>query len=108
MEKVEGQVVHGMVMKNGYESNLYVGNSLINLYSVFGAMEDAHKVFDKMSERDVFTWTILVTGYAKNGEMGEACEIFGMMPMRNAVSWAVIISDPAAAISNPETALPFF
>ncbi|KAK2965113.1 hypothetical protein RJ640_005276 [Escallonia rubra] len=92
MEKVEGQVVHGMVIKNGYESNLYVGNSLINLYCVFGDMEDAHKVFDKMSDRDVFTWTSLVTGYAKHGEMGGACEIFGVMPMRNEVSWAVIIS----------------
>ncbi|KAK3035817.1 hypothetical protein RJ639_034633 [Escallonia herrerae] len=78
--------------KNGYESNLYVGNSLINLYCVFGDMEDAHKVFDKMSDRDVFTWTSLVTGYAKHGEMGGACEIFGVMPMWNEVSWAVIIS----------------
>ncbi|KAA8542639.1 hypothetical protein F0562_023862 [Nyssa sinensis] len=89
---VFGQMFHGMVMKNGFESNLFVGNSLINMYSVFARMEDAHKIFNQMSDRDVFSWTSLVRGYAKNEDMGRACEIFDTMPVRNDVSWAVMIS----------------
>ncbi|XP_060204773.1 pentatricopeptide repeat-containing protein At2g20540-like [Lycium barbarum] len=89
---VQGKIVHGLVVRNGLESNLYVGNSLINMYAAFKITDDAYKVFDRMTERDVFSWTSLICGYANNGEMYEACEIFYRMPMRNDVSWAVIIS----------------
>ncbi|KAH7866189.1 hypothetical protein Vadar_016876 [Vaccinium darrowii] len=55
-------------------------------------MEDAQKVFDQISERDVFSWTSLLCGYAKHGEMGRACEIFDQMLVRNNVSWTGVIS----------------
>lgn len=89
---VHGKMVHGLVVRYGLESNLYVGNSLISMYSVFKITDDAYKVFDRMTERDVFSWTSLICGYANNGEMYQACEIFSEMPVRNDVSWAVIIS----------------
>ncbi|CDP17003.1 unnamed protein product [Coffea canephora] len=92
MSIVYGEIVHGMIMKNGYISDLYVGNSVVNLYAVFGKMSDACKVFDEMSQRDVFSWTSLVCGYAKNGEMTKASQAFLEMPVRNDVSWAVLIS----------------
>lgn len=87
-----GEIVHGLVMKNGFESNLYVGNAVINMYCIYKKMEDAQKVFDQMSDRDVFSWTSLLCGYAKHGEMGRACEIFDQMPVRNNVSWTGVIS----------------
>ncbi|KAF8390355.1 hypothetical protein HHK36_024880 [Tetracentron sinense] len=89
---VYGENVHGRIIKNGYEFDVFVGNSLVNLYSVFAKMKDAQKIFDQMCQRDVFTWTSLVSGYAKCGEMGRACELFDKMPERNDVSWAVMIS----------------
>lgn len=89
---VNGEIVHGMAGKKGLESDLYVGNALISMYSVFGKMEDAHKVFDEMSDWDVFSWTSLLCGYAKHGDMCRACEIFGQIPVRNSVSWTVMIS----------------
>ena len=104
---IYGEIVHGMVVKSGFESNLYVGNSVINMYSVFARMEDARKVFNQMSERDVFSWTSLLGGYAKHGEMDRACELFDMMPVRNDVSWAVMISGFLGCGRYPE-ALTFF
>ncbi|KAK1433801.1 hypothetical protein QVD17_10718 [Tagetes erecta] len=90
--ELHGMIVHGIVIKNGYISDLYVGNSLINLYAVFCILEDACKVFDEMPERDVFSWTSLLGGHAKQGDMARVSKIFAMMPMRNMVSWVVIIS----------------
>ncbi|XP_073118900.1 pentatricopeptide repeat-containing protein At3g62890-like [Henckelia pumila] len=89
---VYGEVLHGMVIKYGWFENLCVANSLINMYGVFGKVDDAYAVFDKMSDRDVFSWTGLVSAYAKNGEMCRAGEIFVEMPVKNEVSWAVMIS----------------
>lgn len=87
-----GEVVHGMAVKNGLESDLFVGNSVINLYAVFARWEDAQKVFDGMPERDAFTWTSLLRGYTRGGEIDEAFRLFDGMPIRNSVSWAVMIS----------------
>lgn len=86
-----GEIVHGLVVKNGLESDLFVGNAAINMYSAFARMEEAQKVFDEMPERDAFSWTSLLRGYAKCGEIGKACELFDGMPLRNEVSWAVMI-----------------
>ncbi|PON93338.1 DYW domain containing protein [Trema orientale] len=87
-----GEIIHGLAVKNGFDSDLFVGNVVIYMYGVFARMEDARKTFDEMPERDVFTWTGLLRGYAKGGEVGKACELFGEMPMRNEVSWTVMIS----------------
>lgn len=92
MSVLYGEIVHGMVMKTGYEKNLFVGNSLINMYAGFEKMDNAHKVFTEMSARDVFSWTSLVCGYAKNRQMNSASRIFWEMPERNEVSWTVMIS----------------
>ncbi|KAL4584966.1 hypothetical protein LXL04_009579 [Taraxacum kok-saghyz] len=87
-----GTIVHGILIKNGHVSNLYIANSLINLYAVFRILHEARKVFDEMPERDVFSWTSLLGGHVKQGEMTTASKIFTMMPIRNTVSWAVLIS----------------
>lgn len=87
-----GRGVHGQVVRNGSESDVFVGNSMVTMYSVFGRMDDALKVFDEMPVRDVVTWTSLVSGYAACGELGAAHKFFDEMPVRNDVSWAVIIA----------------
>lgn len=89
---VYGEVVHGMIIKTGFESDLFVGNSLINMYGVFAKLVDARKVFDEMSVWDVFSWTSLLGGYAKHGDIDKATDVFDSMPIRNDVSWAVMIS----------------
>ncbi|KAL3642469.1 hypothetical protein CASFOL_013284 [Castilleja foliolosa] len=104
---VYGQIVHGVVMKNGCLFNLYVANSLINLYAVFSRVNDAQQVFDEMSERDVFSWTSVVSAYAKNGNVRKASDVFWDMPMRNDVSWAVMISG-FVSTKNYTEALRYF
>ncbi|KAL8465323.1 hypothetical protein ACS0TY_034719 [Phlomoides rotata] len=87
-----GQIFHGVTIRSGFSLNLYVANSLIGMHAAFGSADDACKVFDEMSERDVFSWTSLVSAYAKNRDMLSADDIFWKMPVRNDVSWAVMIS----------------
>ncbi|XP_043694012.1 pentatricopeptide repeat-containing protein At5g66520-like isoform X1 [Telopea speciosissima] len=87
-----GKNVHGLVIKYGCESNIYVGNSLVNMYTIFRKIQDAHRVFDEMPKRDVVTWTSLVRGYANTGNLVTAHKLFDKMPERNDVSWAVIIA----------------
>ncbi|CAK9227526.1 unnamed protein product [Sphagnum troendelagicum] len=63
----EGRRTHDWVIKSGWDSNVFVGNSLIDMYAKCGSMVDALKVFNKMPFRDVVTWNAMIGGYAIHG-----------------------------------------
>jgi pentatricopeptide repeat protein len=72
----EGKCVHEQIIKNGWESDVIVGNSLVDMYAKCGSMEDAWRVFNKMPSRDVVTWMIILGGYAMHGHGKEALKHF--------------------------------
>ncbi|GAV76798.1 PPR domain-containing protein/PPR_1 domain-containing protein/PPR_2 domain-containing protein, partial [Cephalotus follicularis] len=57
-----------------------------------GRMEEARRLFDRMPQRDVITWTAMIAGLARNGRIDEAREVFERMPERNVVSWNEMIT----------------
>ncbi|XP_042510117.1 pentatricopeptide repeat-containing protein At2g03880, mitochondrial [Macadamia integrifolia] len=62
-----GRQVHANFVRYGFQSSLSVENSLVTMYAKCGCIEDAYRVFDYMSIRDVVSWTALIVGLAKNG-----------------------------------------
>ncbi|KAL6008254.1 hypothetical protein ACLOJK_033760 [Asimina triloba] len=72
----EGEEIHGHAIKIGLESDLYVKNTLLRLYAVCGEIDRAQKLFDKIPERDLVSWTTLISGYAKLGFAKEAIRVF--------------------------------
>ncbi|KAJ0978084.1 hypothetical protein J5N97_013558 [Dioscorea zingiberensis] len=71
-----GQNVHGRVLGAGFESDLYISNALISMYSRFGCLIEAQKVFDGMRMRDLVSWNSLISGYSANGEWEKAVETY--------------------------------
>jgi pentatricopeptide repeat protein len=51
----EGRHVHEQIVQNGFESNVFVSNSLIDMYAKCGAIDDAQRVFNKMPTHDIGT-----------------------------------------------------
>ncbi|KAI3494974.1 hypothetical protein L1887_37051 [Cichorium endivia] len=68
--------VHCLAIKTGFGEHIPVSNALVDMYAKQGELLCAHKVFDKMPERDVVSWTSLVTGYAHNDAHEEALKLF--------------------------------
>ncbi|KAJ0533148.1 putative tetratricopeptide-like helical domain superfamily, DYW domain-containing protein [Helianthus annuus] len=89
---VAGFQVHGHVIKLGFYGDVFVGNSLVNLYFVFGEEKCARQVFDEMSRRDLVTWNVVIAGWVKLGRVGDARKVFDEMPERDAVSWSSLIT----------------
>ncbi|KAL8477518.1 hypothetical protein ACS0TY_029710 [Phlomoides rotata] len=70
---------HGLRFQHGPESDVFVGNSLIDMYMKCGSVEDGSRVFKKMIERDVVSFNAMIVGYAQNGQGTEALRLFKEM-----------------------------
>ncbi|KAK3440275.1 hypothetical protein EUGRSUZ_B00560 [Eucalyptus grandis] len=74
-----GRSVHAYAAKANVDGDVYVGTSLVNLYSGCMLIGDAHKVFDEMGERNSVSWNALITGYTHNRKFAEALDLFREM-----------------------------
>jgi len=59
--------------------DVYVVNSLVDMYAKCGSMEDAWRVFNKMPSQNMVTWTAVIVGHVKCGEGQKALELFQQM-----------------------------
>lgn len=64
---LEGQDIHAEIIKRGWERELLLGNTLIDMYGKCDVLEAAQDVFDQLPERDVVSWNALITGYVEHG-----------------------------------------
>lgn len=74
-----GNMLYEQVIKNGFESDVFVGNNLFYMYAKAGSLEEARKVFNSLSNRDVISWATMIAGYAHNGQGIPALELFKEM-----------------------------
>ncbi|XP_022735366.1 pentatricopeptide repeat-containing protein At2g13600-like [Durio zibethinus] len=92
----QGQLLHAHLIKTPFESNVYVGTSLIDMYSKCGSITDAYKSFSSISSPNVAAWTSLINGYAHHGFGSQAILHFehmlekGVVP--NATTFVGILS----------------
>ncbi|TXG65383.1 hypothetical protein EZV62_006658 [Acer yangbiense] len=82
----EGKMVHGHVFKVGFDFDVYVNNTLINMYAVCGTLSDARKLFDESPSLDSVSWNSILAGYVNAGNVEEARYIFDRMPERNVIA----------------------
>ncbi|URE01855.1 PPR repeat [Musa troglodytarum] len=93
-----GQQLHCLVLKSGFDSDIFVGNALITAYSRAACADEAKRVFDEMAVRDLVSWNSLICGLTQDGDCGtEAIEFFLMMVREEGVrpdriSFASVIS----------------
>ncbi|KAF9598543.1 hypothetical protein IFM89_028075 [Coptis chinensis] len=74
-----GRRVHGDVICSGFEWDLVLMNSVIDMYAKCESLEDAERVFNEVCVRDIFTWTTMLTGYVQMGYGRDALEFFKVM-----------------------------
>ncbi|PWA88664.1 RNA editing factor [Artemisia annua] len=71
-----GRCVHCFGVKTGYGSDVFVASSVVDMYAKCGKIEDARKVFDEMTVRNVVSWSGMIYGYCQMGENEEALWLF--------------------------------
>ncbi|XP_010274819.1 PREDICTED: pentatricopeptide repeat-containing protein At1g06145 [Nelumbo nucifera] len=102
-----GEIVHGQIWKNGFESHLFVQTALIDFYSNLGRILEARRVFEDMPERDIFSWTTMISAHTRMGDLNSAQRLFEEMPERKTASWNTMIAG-YARIGNVKSATELF
>ncbi|XP_074267723.1 pentatricopeptide repeat-containing protein At4g21065 [Silene latifolia] len=76
LDVVLGEMVHCDVVKNGYDSLVFVQNGLVHFYAVCAKPESAHKVFEEMRVRNLVTWNSVINGFALNGRFDDVLRFY--------------------------------
>ncbi|KAK4357430.1 hypothetical protein RND71_023040 [Anisodus tanguticus] len=78
-----GSEIHGLAIKLGLISNVFVANSLVNMYTKCDDIRAAALLFNGMSEReDTVSWNSMISAYVTNGMNQEALSL--LVEMLNA------------------------
>ncbi|MCO5583059.1 hypothetical protein L7F22_036966 [Adiantum nelumboides] len=60
-----GQELHAEILEKGLEMHLFVGSSLVELYSKCGALPEAEDTLNRSPVHDVTVWNALIAGYVE-------------------------------------------
>ncbi|EPS60680.1 tetratricopeptide-like helical [Genlisea aurea] len=82
---------HGIALKHGLDKSVLVSTNLVLLYCVNSRLDEARKIFDEISGRNVVSWNVMLNGYVKAGRFHSARELFECIPEKDVVSWGTMI-----------------
>ncbi|KAH7425939.1 hypothetical protein KP509_11G078400 [Ceratopteris richardii] len=71
-----GWNVHSFIIQHGFEHNLFIENTLMDMYVKCNNLETALIVLNKLSKQDVLAWSIILGAYAKNQMFEETLDVF--------------------------------
>ncbi|XP_015571628.2 pentatricopeptide repeat-containing protein At3g24000, mitochondrial [Ricinus communis] len=74
-----GKQVHAHIIKNSLDGNDFVGTALIDMYAKNRCLEDADVAFNKLTNRDLFTWTVIIAGHSQTDKAEKAVKYLGQM-----------------------------
>lgn len=75
------QGLHSLIVKLGFDYDIYVQNSLISFYGSCGSVELASKLFREMLQRDLVSWSSMIACCANNGFGFQALDLFREMQL---------------------------
>lgn len=106
-----GKLVHDCTVNRGFDSDVFVGNTLIDMYAKCGLLEEADNVFDKLPIRDVVTWNAIISAYGQQGHVHVAFQLFRQMKEAGLIpditTWNALIAGYVQH-GHGEEALGFF
>ncbi|XP_031278989.1 putative pentatricopeptide repeat-containing protein At1g68930 [Pistacia vera] len=87
-----GRQIHGQIVKLGFESYVFVGSPLVDMYAKMGFIYDAKWVFDGMTEKTVVMRNTMITGLLRCGLVEESKRLFCCMEEKDSISWTTMIT----------------
>ena len=93
-----GNQLHSVIIKTNFESHLFVGNALVNMYAKSGALVEARLIFDHIKNKDNVSWNAIIVEYEM--EENEAFSLFQRMIAGGIKADEVALASILSACSN--------
>lgn len=71
-----GRVMYEEIVESGFESDVAVRISLVDMFARCGSLQEARKLLDGAARSDIGAWAAVIAGYAQQGECGLARDCF--------------------------------
>ncbi|KAL6641676.1 hypothetical protein ACP70R_019857 [Stipagrostis hirtigluma subsp. patula] len=67
-----GKEVHGYAIKRTMESDIFIANSILDMYAKFGSLGKASTIFENIEVRNMVSWNAMIANLVQNGAEAEA------------------------------------
>ncbi|KAM7515139.1 hypothetical protein LguiA_004722 [Lonicera macranthoides] len=71
--------IHGHVLKNDFEPNIFVSSALVDMYAKCHDIGSAIKILRKIKDKNAVAWNSVIAGYIYNSQPEEAPKLFHKM-----------------------------
>ncbi|KAM7278153.1 hypothetical protein ACFE04_005287 [Oxalis oulophora] len=75
----KGKEIHGYTIRNGFDVDVFIGSSLIDMYAKCSRVDDSHRVFNLLPHRDSISWNSIIAGSVQNGQFDQGLKLFRQM-----------------------------
>ncbi|KAL2930447.1 hypothetical protein RDABS01_035857 [Bienertia sinuspersici] len=103
----EAYQIYAVVIRLGYEWNLFVKNALLTALIRNGQLNDANKAFDGWWDKDIVTWNAMISGYVQFSPSeipGFWSKMIGEGVMPDAFTFSVVLTS-LAGVGNDKFAM---
>ncbi|KAF8401916.1 hypothetical protein HHK36_012867 [Tetracentron sinense] len=77
----KGKEIHGYAIRHGFDFDVFIGSSLIDMYAKCTRVDDSRRVFCLLPHRDAISWNSVIAGCVQNGLFDEGLNFFRQMLM---------------------------
>ncbi|XP_050216151.1 pentatricopeptide repeat-containing protein At2g36980, mitochondrial [Mercurialis annua] len=71
-----GRMVHGCTIRHGFNTYVYVGNGLMNMYAKCGDLDGSILAFHDISSKDLVSFNAMVFAFGLHGKAREALRLY--------------------------------
>ncbi|KAK6237573.1 hypothetical protein QUC31_003042 [Theobroma cacao] len=72
----QGEMLHSQAIKAGYDVEMFVCGSLIDMYAKNGSLQAARSIFSLICKPDLKCWNAMLGAYSLHGLIEDALELF--------------------------------
>ncbi|KAK3414841.1 hypothetical protein EUGRSUZ_H00147 [Eucalyptus grandis] len=96
----KGKEIHGYAVRHGFDSNLFIGSTLIDMYAKCACVADSYRVFHMLPQRDGISWNSIIGACSQNGMFDEGLKFFRLMLKDNVKPGPISFSSIIPACSH--------
>ena len=96
----DGRAIDMCIDESGLGGDVMLGNALMSMYGKCGSFQDAERVFHRLSDQTVVSWTALVSSFAQSGHGADALAYLHQMMLEGIIPDSIVLTSVLSACSH--------